>query len=657
MHRKCRVLPGFVRFFDWQKNYLPPVPICQYCRGMKSTIMAKTVDKRQKNRRYRDILANSGLLMESGEVRDLPNLYVMSYDGDLINVNDLAKDPEKQTEQYAVKAQADHGETTDDGYSVPTVEKQFGSCRVWTEDDGLHARIYFANDQDLADHLFAISDDASYSIGTEWAEPGYEWNGKVYEDTIGILREISMVITGNDPRARTIDQKAEVKGSKGATNADGDNNKGEEMSKTKKDALTPDERAAMMRRLNEAVDEIIDDFTTNAPESETEPTARDNAEAEGETKTEVPEEKKATSDKKDSKRVGMPFVVINKTDSVKNETVAQSDKQSGKWLATDAGKAAFRKALDACGRSFGPQFDAQLKAAAKQDGITGLAAPAPTEQVFVDTFEKRDGILNHVRTLNVRSYRVNILTAGEGEEGRAHGHKKGDQKIDQALTATQREVLTKMVYKKLTLDAQELYENPELYDIRREELIEAIFAAIEQAIVTGDGRSEPGGGDPDYRLFDGTRGFWSIVADAEGETALATAITGTAGENLYDARIDAYPSLKAEGRRIMVAKGSVLAAVRKQKTADGGYLVAPGASLENALDVDRIYSPSWMESASVDAVIFVENAYTVIGEVNQVREKTSFDTDTNGDVLLIETPRGGSLTKALSAVTITLTAA
>lgn len=32
-------------------------------------------------RRYRNILANSGQIMESGEIRDLKNLYVMGRDG------------------------------------------------------------------------------------------------------------------------------------------------------------------------------------------------------------------------------------------------------------------------------------------------------------------------------------------------------------------------------------------------------------------------------------------------------------------------------------------------------------------------------------------------------------------------------------------------
>ena len=125
-----------------------------------------------KQRRFRNILANSGQVMESGEVRDIANLYVMGYDGELYRIADLNKDPEAQTERYSVKAQADHGEIVD-GEIVPTIEKQFGSCRVWLEEDGLHARMYFADSDPLADHAWAISEDASYSIGMEWYEDGY----------------------------------------------------------------------------------------------------------------------------------------------------------------------------------------------------------------------------------------------------------------------------------------------------------------------------------------------------------------------------------------------------------------------------------------------------------------------------------------------------
>ena len=92
-------------------------------------IMAKivTTDAKEANaRRFRNILANSGDVMESGEIRDIKNLYVMGYDGKLFRIADLNPDPEKQTEEYSVKAQADHGkvELGPDGEAalVPSIE-------------------------------------------------------------------------------------------------------------------------------------------------------------------------------------------------------------------------------------------------------------------------------------------------------------------------------------------------------------------------------------------------------------------------------------------------------------------------------------------------------------------------------------------------------
>ena len=160
--------------------------------------------KSSEERRYRNILANSGQIMESGEIRDLDNLYVMGRDGKPIAIKALNTNPDKQTEEYTVKAQADHGMMVD-GELVDTIEKQFGSCRVWMESDGLHARMYFANDDKLADHAYAISEDASYSTGIDWFPDGYDGLGLNITEPIGILREISMVLTGNDPRAKTID--------------------------------------------------------------------------------------------------------------------------------------------------------------------------------------------------------------------------------------------------------------------------------------------------------------------------------------------------------------------------------------------------------------------------------------------------------------------
>ena len=65
-----------------------------------------------------------------------------------------------------------------------------GDAKVWTENGELHARLYFANDDEQADHAWAVSDNASYSIGTEWFEEGYYGADENIDGFVGILREI-----------------------------------------------------------------------------------------------------------------------------------------------------------------------------------------------------------------------------------------------------------------------------------------------------------------------------------------------------------------------------------------------------------------------------------------------------------------------------------
>ena len=627
----------------------------------KTNIMAKivTTDAKEANaRRFRNILANSGDVMESGEIRDIKNLYVMGYDGKLFRIADLNPDPEKQTEEYSVKAQADHGkvELGPDGEAalVPSIEKQFGSCRVWLEKDGLHARMYFADNDQLADHAWAISQDASYSIGADWYPDGYYGTGYEIEEPIGILREISMVLTGNDPRAKTIDHKPTEAEAQGRAEAECDATqyqpKGDSEMSKKLDELTPDEREAMQREMAE----VIERFTADVPEDETEPTADEapeaeekvEAPAEAEEKAEEAEEAKEEESKEEKTTDGMPFVVIREKDTVKQEVVKTAD-----WLHGEAGHKAFADTLKRAGR-LGATFDAMWKEEASKhmslDGITGLPNPAPVDQMFVDGLEKADGIISHFRWVSAKSFRVHILAS----ESRAAGHKKGDTKQNQAVTDTVRDLLVKMVYKRLDLDATELYENPWLIDFRSQELVDAIIAEIERAAVIGDGRSA---GTPDLRMFDGTRGFYSIAADCTANNALASAYATEAGGNLYDGVVGAKGQIRTEGGQILIAKSSVITAMLQAK-ANGQYLVTPGARIEDILGVERVYTPGWMESATADAYLVVNNAYIHGGEQG-IRVRPDFDTTNNTDILLDETPRFGSLAAKKSAVAITLTAA
>lgn len=632
--------------------------------------------KSSEERRFRNILANSGQIMESGEIRDLDNLYVMGRDGMPISIKSLNKNPDKQTEEYTVKAQADHGDIKD-GELVDTIEKQFGSCKVWIENDGLHARMYFANNDALADHAWAISEDASYSTGIDWYPDGYYGVGLNIDEPIGILREISMVLTGNDPRAKTIDHKeaeaVRAKGSEAVEAEDGkDNLKGETaMVETKKDELTPDENGAMKREIVEEVvaklGEIVDDFTTKAPESETEPTAVSEKESkDAEEKAEEKVEEK-TEDKADepvaeetSKDSVAHNITINIRDkAVKQETAPQITKDAKAELK-NARLNAIKDALSASNGHFNGAFEQHYADSMKKfskDGITGLSTPVDIANIFTEAMEHADGILSYVNHIGGKGLRNNALagTADYGNE--AAGFLKGDTKQEEAITDTIRVVYNKMVYKKLALDALEIYENPALLDFRARELADQIILSKERAIFIGDGRTAPSGSDPDLRMFDSSTntGLFPIAADCAAASGYGTLVASTyevnANDNLYDGIVGARQWLLSEGEQFLVVKPSILTAAFQAKVGNR-YLIEPGSSAEDIFRVGRVFAPRWMEyDTTNDAYLVVRDAYTTTGE-NSLRVHPFFDVSTNQDVLLDEAPTGGTLTRYKSAVAI-----
>ena len=620
--------------------------------------------KSSEERRFRNILANSGQIMESGEIRDLDNLYVMGRDGKPIAIKALNTNPDKQTEEYTVKAQADHGEIKD-GELVDTIEKQFGSCKVWLEEDGLHARMYFANDDRLADHAYAISEDASYSTGIDWYPDGYYGVGLNIEEPIGILREISMVLTGNDPRAKTIDHKdveaTRAKGSEVVETEDGEktNENGEsEMTKTQ-DELTPKENTVMKQKLAEdlveKVAEVVDEFTTDVPESEVQPTARENESVAEESKDseETPEvAEPAPAETHDSV---VHNININFRDrAVKNETPVVS--KDVKAEAKKARYAAIKDALKASNFKFDQKFNSVLES---KDAVTGLGAPLNITNMFTEAMEHNDGILSyiyHIGGTNGRGLRNNALagTADYGNE--AAGFKKGDTKQDEAIVNTIRVAYDKMIYKKLSLDAMEIYENPELLEFRSRELLDQILLSIERAIFIGDGRTAPGQGEADLRMFDSTTntGLFPIAADCAAQSGYGTLVASTytvkANDNLYDGVVGARQWIRSEGDQILVVKPSVLTEAFQAKVGNR-YLIEPGATAEDIFRVARVFAPMWMEYADDDAYLLVRNGYTTTGERNP-RVYPFFDVSTNQNILLNEMPIGGTLTKYKSAAAI-----
>ena len=156
-------------------------------------------------------------------------------------------------------------------------------------------------------------------------------------------------------------------------------------------------------------------------------------------------------------------------------------------------------------------------------------------------------------------------------------------------------------------------------------------------------------------MFDGTnRGFFSIKADANAASGYGSYAADKYemqdGENLYDAVVSARGKIMAGGDQILVADPALITSALKAKIGNA-YLIAPGASIENTFRVARVFAPQWLNGTG-EAYLIARNAYTMVGG-NTIRSHADFDVNTNQDILLDETPRGGMLTTYKSAVLIT----
>ena len=610
----------------------------------------QTLDKVSTERRYRNILANSGELMESGEIRDLDQLYVMDHDGKLLKISSLNTNPDKQTEKYSVKAQADHGEVQGD-YLVPSIEKVFGDCRVWLEDDGLHARMYFANNDALADHAWAISDNASYSIGIDWFPDGYNGVGYEIDEPIGILREISMVVTGNDPRAKTIDHKPTEAEAQGSAEAASDNQPIKEESsemKTTLDELTVDEREAMSRELLE----VIDRFTADVPEDETEPTADDAPEAEEAKEAEAEPEAEPTEEKvEETKDTNAQPIVIKDRAKVKQERIMTSTTD---YLKTDAAVAAWGKAL-AESQGDNKRFADSFRKIAKADGIdlgeNVSLVPEAVLNAITEQIEDEDRIFNHVFHTG-----LNFEVAGTAtSEGGAKGHVRGKNKVEEEIEIAKRVLVPADLYKFIKLDHSMVKINGGVgssaivrYILR--EMPRKLFDAIDQAILVGGITTDSAeSGETEFNAL------LPILADIAANNTYGAEYTPEAGDTPKAVISKAASRVISGYDRTLITTEDYLTDL--ENSLNGAYPVFPNGIDKNDPRINgirRIITPRWLTAAMLGdyaAVVADLPSYHTVGD-DSAERLTDYDIDTNKYVWELLACIGGGLVNKGSAVGI-----
>lgn len=404
-------------------------------------------------------------------------------------------------------------------------------------------------------------------------------------------------------------------------------------------------------------DEATEAEVEEATEEQAEEEEKSEPEAEAENATETEGESVAEEEEKSEESEAETTKESTKEESEMDKEIAKEaiatpavavKATSENYLASKDYMNVFKKAIiDTKGQS-AEATKAVLKSHLASKGITGDAIlPTEIASIFFKTWEDKGSILSTFRNINAPAAALYAF-GGEGEGIRAKGHKKGDQKAVQTVTSTRRDLKQKLVYKRQDYDLQDILDDTtgELLSFRVEELGARVANEIALGAILGDGRTQPESG-ADYRVFDGTRGLWSMAADIAGNTAyqnaVANAVTYSATDNIYDKIKKTLAQVRAinGGRKVVVVAPGVLTDFEISKTESGVYLIAPGTSASTLFPNTVIFEMDEMVGADYDVIAYADQGYALFSTNEMVR--TAFDLDYNTDAMLVERSVAGSL--------------
>lgn len=284
----------------------------------------------------------------------------------------------------------------------------------------------------------------------------------------------------------------------------------------------------------------------------------------------------------------------------------------------------------------------------KAKGVTNVEVLLPQALVtsITDALENSGTIWNVITKTGLTVRRIDANTLGiNAEAGRAKGHKKGADKTELSITLVDRVIRGQYIYAYLTLNKEDVRENQDsgaLVKYVLETLTKRIVHEIERAIILGDGRS----GDEKINSFK------SILEDAtDTNSVFASLYERKADEPLYKALVKASAELEAEGDIIAVMSRKTKADLKLSETANGNLVFPIGSEVAGAFEIANIFTPSWMNEADAEAVLFVGNAYETVGD-NTVEQFQNFTLKANKLEYLHEIYAGGALAVPKSAVAI-----
>lgn len=523
------------------------------------------------------------------------------------------------------------------------VDKVIGSVRKAYFTDGELIFEAGISSRDYAQDVFKLIDEGHLDNAFSISFRDFVYNPDNGEIRDGEIIEVSLVTRGSNKDARVL----EVKGLKEGDEVEEPTTKpAEEVKEEVVEAPAETTEA----KADEAEEKAESEVVAEANKEEAEPAE----ESEEKSEEEPAEETKESDEESEGKETEMDAKSIAKT-----QVVAPAEQEvksaASDYLSSKSAMADFAKII-ANNRGNREAVKSAWKANLEAKGITGTyTLPTELEATFFHTWDDvANDVLGTFRRSNRRAG-VAYAVTGEGEGIRAKGHRKGDAKADQELAIIQRDLKGILAYKKLPIDYIDLLEDEdgEILRFRTVELSDRLRTEVYTAAVLGDGRTAPASGNPDYRMFNGSRGLWSMVADIAGSATagsyaskVASIVANVATDGIYEKIVKTLAAVKPVGtttgndRKVLVIDPADLTALALTKNEQGQFIFAPGVNFEEVFRC-KIVELEGVKDSGYDVIAYANQGYTLLGTDDMVR--TDFDIDYNRDVMLVERLVAGSL--------------
>lgn len=324
-------------------------------------------------------------------------------------------------------------------------------------------------------------------------------------------------------------------------------------------------------------------------------------------------------------------------------------KKAQNYLGTAEATRDFLSAMRASKNAaeFGKNWGARLA----ENGITiaegseDAFLPDDVKGAIEDAWEKPGNWLNRLNNTGAKAFTVRLNTSDQNAEtSRAKGHQKGAQKANESLTFAAKKITPQMVYKKIDIDNQTVFEDDgSLLNYVVKELVDQWLVEIERAILVGDGRE-----DSDANKIT------NVEAVTEADATYVTTFTHSADNQFIDELVQMVDSIKNdEGGRITVFMSqTTLSELRRFVFGDGSSAqYVRKEDMADQLGVSEIITTSLL-GTGVKAIAMRLDKYVTVGRRNPAFVEWE-NYDTNVRNYRVENPFGGALGAPKSAAVLT----